>query len=77
MGPASRSKALEGGGAAVGDGVDVVPFEVVATFAALLDAADAFQFGHGAEVERGLELGRPVAAEVLDGGDLLGDVVRD
>ena len=73
--PASGFEVVVLGGAAVGDRVYVVVFEVDVSPAAV-GALASGEFGYGAEVEGGFEGGGEVAAEVFDGVDV-GAVMQD
>src|SRR6202011_2444815 len=65
--PAAGREVGVGGGAAVGEGVDVVPLDAVA--ASAVDAGGAFEQRWWAEAEGGAQLGGEVAAQVGDGVD--------
>jgi hypothetical protein len=75
VGPASGSEILGGGDSAVGDGVDVVPLQMMFPSASVFAARDPIEVGWGTHHEGGSELGGLVAADVSTPGN--GDPVVD
>jgi hypothetical protein len=66
---ASRHEVVVAGGTAVGDGVDVVPLQVVAAVAAIVDANHPLEQWRVAQAQRRAYLGFDMAPVVHNGAD--------